>query len=263
MLEKVTETNGLIGIALKLAVLIGFSVFFVFSRYNRVKRKGAVGERRVAHILNRLPKTEYKVLHDVMLSVPNDCTTQIDHVIISMYGIFVIETKNYSGWIFGHEHSEYWLQVIYRSKSRFRNPIKQNWSHIYALKSILKSFSNIRYFPIVVFCGDARFKGVQSNIPVVYDSRLLDEIRKHSVVKNLSGEDIVKIASLIRDTQCSNRKNTKKHIANIQKNVRERHRREKNMICPKCGAELKQRDGVYGKFYGCSNYPRCKFTMKY
>ena len=94
MLEKVTETNGLIGIALELAVLIGFSVFFVFSRYNRVKRKGAVGERRVARILNRLPKTEYKVLHDVMLSVPNDCTTQIDHVIISMYGIFVIETKN-------------------------------------------------------------------------------------------------------------------------------------------------------------------------
>lgn len=56
----------------------------------------------------------------------------IDHVVISKYGVFVIETKNYRGWIIGNEKSEYWTQVIYKRKERLYNPIKQNYGHIKA-----------------------------------------------------------------------------------------------------------------------------------
>lgn len=31
-------------------------------------------------------------------------------------------------------------------------------------------------------------------------------------------------------------------------------------VCPKCGGELFKRRGRFGEFYGCSNYPGCRFT---
>ena len=82
---------------------------------------------------------------------------QIDHVVVSIYGIFVIETKNYSGWIFGDENSQYWAQVIYKTKNRFYNPILQNRGHIKALQGLLQDYSHIRYIPIVVFYIKSRF----------------------------------------------------------------------------------------------------------
>ena len=66
-----------------------------------------------------------------------EATSQIDHLVLSEYGIFVIETKRYKGWIFGSEKAENWTQVIFKEKHQFRNPVKQNWSHVYALKSVL------------------------------------------------------------------------------------------------------------------------------
>lgn len=68
--------------------------------------KGNAGEKAVSRKLSRLPKEEYKVLNNVMLATSKG-TTQIDHIILSIYGIFVIETKNYNGWIYGGEESEY------------------------------------------------------------------------------------------------------------------------------------------------------------
>jgi hypothetical protein len=79
-----------------------------------------------------------------MLQVGNK-TTQIDHIVVSNYGIFVIETKNYKGWIMGNEYDEYWRQVIYKRKEKLYNPIKQNYGHILALKGVLKNFSDLNY----------------------------------------------------------------------------------------------------------------------
>ena len=105
---------------------------------------GKAGERRVSHKLNWLPK-EYIVLNDIMLP-SNYGTTQIDHIVVSPYGIFVIETKNYKGWIFGNEDSEEWTQSLIGRKKmlgwsseqhRFRNPIRQNYAHIKAVQNLL------------------------------------------------------------------------------------------------------------------------------
>lgn len=77
-----------------------------------IPSKGALGEKRVASILKRLPEDRYKVINNLLIN-NNGFTSQIDHVVISVYGIFVIETKAYKGWIYGSESSDYWTQNIY------------------------------------------------------------------------------------------------------------------------------------------------------
>ena len=101
-----------------------------------------------------------------------DNTTQIDHVVVSNYGIFVIETKNYKGWICGNEFDDYWTQVIYKMKEKLRNPIMQNYGHTQVLKSVLHEYPNINYVPIVVFTTKADIK-VKLKATVVYTVRLL------------------------------------------------------------------------------------------
>jgi len=75
------------------------------------KIKGFFGEKSVAFQLSRLDPSKYKVINNIILQ-SGEKTTQIDHVVVSNYGIFVIETKNYNGWILGDEYADYWTQVI-------------------------------------------------------------------------------------------------------------------------------------------------------
>ena len=111
-------------------IIIGIVVIsFVFIRVYKAKIKGYIGEKQVSKRLRKLNKRKYKVLNNVLLKTANG-STQIDHVVISIYGIFVIETKNYKGLIFGSENDENWTQVIYKNKGKFRNPIKQNYGHV-------------------------------------------------------------------------------------------------------------------------------------
>ena len=76
-------------------------------------------------------------------------STQIDHIIVSKFGIFVLETKDYSGWIYGHEKSEYWTQNIFGNKNRFQNPLRQNYRHTIMLSKYLDiDHKNIK--PVVI-----------------------------------------------------------------------------------------------------------------
>ena len=76
---------------------------------------GKVGERKVSRKLNWLSK-EYITLNDIMIPTEYG-TTQIDHVVVSPYGIFVIETKNYKGWILGDERADEWTQSLLGKKT--------------------------------------------------------------------------------------------------------------------------------------------------
>jgi len=99
---------------------------------------GKRGENFVSRKLLELDSEHYKVLDDLMLpSRGNTNTTQIDHIVVSDFGIFCIETKSYSGWIFGHAQQQHWTQVIYRYKKKFYNPLRQNYAHIKAVEAIV------------------------------------------------------------------------------------------------------------------------------
>lgn len=237
--------------------------FFIFLAKNRANIKGRIGEISIARCLNLLNHNDYKILNNVILQTKSGGTVQIDHIIVSVYGIFVIETKNYKGWIFGNENAENWTQVIYKEKNQFRNPIKQNWAHIYALKNLLASFPNAKFIPIVVFTGSGILKEITANSIVVYDTRLLRTIKNESKEENLLQKEVDDIIQLIESHNIEDKKAEKQHVENIHKTIFENRQKAKNQICPKCGNELKLRSGKYGKFYGCSNYPHCKFTMKF
>ena len=246
--------------------MIVFIVFIliivIVLKINSSKIKGSIGEAKVNTRLNFLGK-EYIVLKDILIKTSDGYTSQIDELVLSEYGLFVIETKNYKGWIFGNEKAENWTQVIYKEKHTFRNPIKQNWSHIYALKSVLSDYPNIRYHPIVVFSGNATLKSIESSVPVIYSNRLNSTIRRLSFEKCLSIDEVNKIQTILESSELKERNARKEHIKNIKQNVREKKIKMANLICPRCNGELKLRNGRNGKFYGCSNYPRCRFTMPY
>jgi hypothetical protein len=139
------------------------------------KMKGFISEKSISMLLATLDKNKYKVINDLRLRMDGK-STQIDHVVVSNFGIFVIETKNYKGWIFGKEYEDYWKQVIYKEKHSFKNPIKQNKYHIYMLQKALKDYPELQYHSIVVFMADAELKTTTNN-GVMYPQEMLRRIK--------------------------------------------------------------------------------------
>lgn len=246
-------------IFLLIAILV---IHIITYKYIRGYRRGSLGEARVARQLRAFQNRNFKVFNDVLLRVKKR-TSQIDHVVISIYGIFVIETKNYSGWIHGNENSEYWTQTFYETRNKFRNPVKQNWAHIYALKEVLWEFKEVPYYSIVVFTGDAELKNISSTIPVIYSHQLIDTIKDMGRMAILSVEQVKDIADRLSTITIRDRKAEKEHVYQVQTQLYERQQKERSLICPKCEGDLVVRNGKYGKFYGCSNYPKCRYTLPY
>jgi len=143
-------------IALLLAISLGFTLgrFRTHIFQNR-------GEAKLARALRKkFSSPDYHLLNHVTLPLSVG-TTQIDHILISRFGVFVIETKDYQGWIFGSYDAPYWTQVFYRARFRFHNPIRQNYLHFRAVQNLLEYLPASAIYPVVVFTGDAEFKTPQ------------------------------------------------------------------------------------------------------
>jgi hypothetical protein len=108
-----------------------------------------------------------------------DGTTQVDHILLSRFGIFVIETKDYGGWIFANASDKTWTNVRFRQRYTFQNPIHQNFRHVLAVQNLLEFIPKETIRSVVVFCGSAEFK---TDIPngVVRVDDLLDYLRQFS-----------------------------------------------------------------------------------
>ena len=124
-------------------------------RKHKQENSGEALVRRLFH--KRLNHELYHVLNDVTLPI-NKETTQIDHVVISTKGVFVIETKDYSGWIFGDKNSRAWTQTIFKTKSKFQNPIRQNYKHVKAIQDLFDFIPKEHIHSIIIFTGTAIFK---------------------------------------------------------------------------------------------------------
>ncbi len=160
--------------------------------------KGWLGEARVHRILEMsLAHSKYTILRDVTLDA-GDGTTQIDHIVASTCGIFVIETKNMSGWIFGSERNAKWTQTFHRSKVQFQNPLRQNYGHIKALENLLKLDSS-KFHSVVVFTGSATFK---TAIPpnVVTLGRLVSFIQ-NKTIPLIRYDEVKKIVEIIESSR--------------------------------------------------------------
>ena len=172
------------------------------------KIKGIMGESSVFITLESLPG-EYKALHNIMLESAKG-TSQIDHLVVSPYGVFVIETKNYKGWIYGREDEFYWTQVLSGNKNRFYSPLKQNEGHIKALQKLL---GNVPFHSIVVFSGGCQLKTNPRG--AIYENQLKETIRGYKNVM-LSPEQVNKIALTIRNENIIDRESREEHVVNIR-----------------------------------------------
>ncbi len=142
-------------------ILLALVVGFLLGRYKTYVFQNR-SEARLSHALKmRFVGPDYHLLNHVTLRL-EDGTTQIDHVLVSRFGIFVIETKDYKGWIFAGPRDRYWTEVLYRAKFKFQNPLRQNHRHVRAIQELLDFLPPDVVRPVVVFTGDAEFK---TNIP--------------------------------------------------------------------------------------------------
>ncbi len=218
-------------------IVIIIIVFVFIYKINKHKIKGAIGESNVAMTLRKLPTDEYKVLNNVLIK-SGGRSSQIDHVVVSIYGIFVIETKKYSGWIHGNEKSQSWTQTFYKKRVKFRNPIKQNWSHILALKDYLSCYQNVKYYNIVVFTGDGKLKNITSETPVIYRRQLVRTIKKNSESINFGVDQVNSITAKLNKVVVQGRSSKKEHIAQIKKYISESKKKINLLICPRCDGDL-------------------------
>ncbi|REC79036.1 NERD domain-containing protein [Chryseobacterium elymi] len=223
----------------------------LFIKYYTPKIKGFIGENKVSKALKRLNNEKYIVLNNIELNIKGS-TSQIDHIIVSDYGIFVIETKNYKGWILGYEKDKYWVQAIYKYRRKFYNPVLQNQGHIYALKHVLKNYKYLRYYSIVTFTKRATLK-TKTYTDVVYINRLVRTIKKYDSAY-INEQTKNEIVATLLTAKINNRNQDKRIIANSKINS--------NGSCPNCGGNLIKRNGQYGLFWGCANFPKCKYTRK-
>jgi hypothetical protein len=118
---------------------------------------------------------DYHLMNHVTLKL-QDGTTQIDHVLVSRFGVFVIETKDYKGWIFGDPNQPNWTQVLFWLRFKFQNPMIQNSRHVRAVQDLLDFLPPSAIKSVVVFTGDAKFK---TPIPpgVFYASEIVAYLR--------------------------------------------------------------------------------------
>jgi restriction system protein len=238
-------------------ILLIFLLAFLKSPF----MKGVLGEFMV-NLAARLSldKKTYTLFKNVTLPT-EDGTTQIDHVIVSRYGVFVIETKNMKGWIFGDPQQKTWTQKIYRHKSKFQNPLHQNYKHTQTLQSALELDSG-KLFSLVVFVGDSDFKTPMPD-NVVYLGGYIRFI-KSKTQPILSDSEVLAICDKIAFGRLKpSIKTHREHVKHVKAIIEEKQSQVDENACPKCGRPMTLRTARNGdnqgkQFWGCTGYPKCR-----
>lgn len=219
--------------------------------------KGIFGEYLVNRLLSKLPESDYTLIKDVTLPT-SDGTTQVDHIVVSKYGIFVVETKNMKGWIFGSARQKLWTQKIYRHSSKFQNPLHQNYKHIKALETLLGC--NVDYLhSVIVFIGDSTFK---TEMPpnVTYARGSIRYIQQFNKVV-FSDKDYARLTDSINQIKLKRGVITDlKHRNYVKEIVASK---VSSNQCPRCGSEMvlretKRGENIGKQFWGCSTFPKCR-----
>jgi hypothetical protein len=252
--------NQMFGAILPWLLLAGFISIAgaVFRLFLLPKIKGWFGETLINLLIRRdLDPAVYHLIPDVMLPTP-DGTTQIDHVIVSRYGIFVLETKTYKGWIYGDEREAQWTQVIFKRKERFQNPLRQNYRHTKTMAE-LTGIPEEYFKSLVVFAGECTFKTAMP-VNVVYVRDFVRYIKgfQTPIIKDEQVPEIVSVigewAGTVTDKQKAG------HVAHVRQKKSPVSAASPAPSCPQCGTIMvlrtSRKDG--SQFWGCPRYPACR-----
>ena len=215
--------------------------------------KGKKGENNVIFELSNKLSDEYLILNNTLFKIGNR-TSQIDHIVVSKYGIFVIETKYYSGYIIGKSNDNKWTYVAGKKKIKIDNPVIQNNIHVNFLVDLLHLNYDV-FIPIVCISGNC-------NLNVEYNKT----VRIENLVFRIQTfkEEILPNYKVIYDKlnfyNIIDSNEIRKHVQRI--NEKKKISKSDIQRCPDCGGKLRKKKGIYGYFLGCSNYPNCKYIKK-
>ncbi len=220
--------------------------------------KGFIGELLVKLFIGKTsekPGREKYVINNFLIELEEGKTSQTDHVLINENGVFVIETKNYSGRIYGDDNSREWTQVFNygRTKNHFYSPLKQNAAHAYHISTLLGEDAPV--YSAVVF--------VKGNITYIKSTRVYTLFGLLRFIRTprqriLTSSEMRRYYETLTEKNRSGEISNEEHVENIERMQTD----IQNRICPRCHGTLVERKGARGVFLGCSNYPKCKFTMK-
>lgn len=223
--------------------------------------KGLMGE----FIINvfatwKLDKNVYHLIKNVTLPT-DDGTTQIDHIIVSVYGVFVVETKNLKGWIFGSGNQKTWTQKIYKHTNKFQNPLHQNYKHTKTLQSLL-NLEDSQVHSVIVFIGDSEFKTPMPE-NVTYGMGYIRYIQSKTEAV-ISPKQVIDITKAIENGRLARTfRNHREHVRHVKTIVAEK---KVKSLCPRCGSEMIIRETKKGEnkgkqFWGCSRFPQCRSVI--
>lgn len=222
--------------------------------------KGIAGEAVInLSALILLDRRQYRLIRDVTLPTA-DGTTQIDHVIVSEFGVFVIETKNLRGWIFGQPNQRQWTQKIFKHSNRFQNPLHQNYKHVKELQALL-GLEDDQIHSLVVFVGDSKFKTPMPE-NVTYGGGYIRFI-KSKRRRVLSPNQVDAIGQKIDNGRLPRSHATRQgHIEQVKT---ARTQRASVKSCARCGSPMRSRTAKKGakagtEFWGCTAFPKCRHT---
>lgn len=226
----------------------------------RPETKGYLGELLARYFAwLKLDEHTYRRLHNITLDTP-DGTTQIDHVFVSVYGIFVLETKNMAGWIFGSEKQAQWTQKLYKRTFKFQNPLRQNYKHLKALEATL-GISAEHLHSVITFVGDSTFK---TEMPpnVTQGSKFIRYMKSFQQPVFSEAEVDAMLQALQTGRRAPTLATHREHVQNLKR----RSDPDAERQCPKCGNALIVRTFKSGakagqQFWGCSAFPKCR-TMQ-
>ncbi|WP_404427383.1 NERD domain-containing protein [Ureibacillus chungkukjangi] len=205
-------------------------------------RKGELGEYKINIQLDQFPKN-YKHISDLMIKNAKSSTgfSQIDHIIITPYGLFVIETKNYQGTIYGGKDRKTWLV---NGKFKMMSPLVQNFGHIQAIKNVLEPSYQDYFISMVSFTKRCTFKideelrQISSNELVVYDIELSEFINRKIAIRKLQNEEpflsdieIDLIYQTLNNLNISDSTLRKQHVENIKITKSNDNKEIKNTCC--------------------------------
>ena len=183
---------------------------------------GAYGEYLTQYLFNSVRfKGYYKTLQNIYVPY-KDGTSEIDVLVAHKKGIYVIESKNYSGWIFGSENQQQWTQMLNKNtKEKFYNPVKQNKTHIKALSEYLQ-IEPSKMKSYIVFSERCELKKVPENTDqyvITKRNYLLDLINRDMTDKQdiFTNEEIDEIARKLEPLTNASQEVKDKHIENIEK----------------------------------------------
>ncbi len=224
------------------------------------EEKGEIGEDRIKFFTwFWMDKKLYRPIHNIILPAPKGLT-QIDHIFLSRFGIFVVEGKNMRGIIQGGVDDEYWRQEFKKKTNWFRNPINQNKYHIESVANLLEiDKSEIK--SIIVFSGFGALRGsmpdnvLQGASFIWYMESFKDDLYTDQQVDSFVRK--IKQARIPK-------KLAKKQWAQAAKPpaATESKQTDQTPDCSRCKQPMVIRRTKTGsKFWGCSNYPKCRFTI--